>query len=258
LKKIYSFTFAIVLLTSLLTPNYAMAAVQLGSADSYQNFIVPATARYSDWLKGTTSTLDIEISNVLPNDILSDGVYAGWCIQPSITGLLHGESATIYSSLNQSNLPDDLIGLPWGKINYLLNHKIHKDGKTDIEFIKDVQTALWMLLGDENPEFGISPEAQQMFEAANNNADYEPVNGDYVAFIIYSDGMSTKEGDSVQEAIIEVQMILPPTPTPTDTITPPPACQPTVVQADFSGIVAGESVEGMGVVAPGLNTRVEY
>ena len=45
-----------------------------------------------------------------------------------------------------------------------------------------------MLLGDENPEFGISPEAQQMFEEANNNADYEPVNGDFVAFLIYSDG----------------------------------------------------------------------
>ena len=51
-----------------------------------------------------------------------------------------------------------------------------------------------------------------------------------------------------------------PTPSPTDTPTPtpsptdtPPACQPTVVVADFSQIAVGQSVEGMGVVAPDLN-----
>ena len=41
-----------------------------------------------------------------------------------------------------------------------------------------------------------------------------------------------------------------PTPTPTDT---PPVCQPTVVTADFSQIAVGQSVEGMGAVAPNLN-----
>lgn len=46
------------------------------------------------------------------------------------------------------------------------------------------------------------------------------------------------------------------TSTPTETVTPtttPPVCQPTVVTADFSQIAVGQSVEGMGVVAPGLN-----
>ncbi|MEO5886059.1 MAG: hypothetical protein ABIQ77_00205 [Anaerolineales bacterium] len=46
----------------------------------------------------------------------------------------------------------------------------------------------------------------------------------------------------------------PPTPTftPTGTITPP-VCTPVVVTANFSQIAIGASVEGLGVVAPGLN-----
>jgi len=43
-----------------------------------------------------------------------------------------------------------------------------------------------------------------------------------------------------------------PTPTPSPTSTPP-VCEPTVVAGDFSQIIVGGSVEGMGVVAPNLN-----
>jgi hypothetical protein len=46
----------------------------------------------------------------------------------------------------------------------------------------------------------------------------------------------------------------PPTPTFTPTATgTPPVCTPTVVTADFSGVGLGQSIEGMGVVAPNLN-----
>lgn len=50
------------------------------------------------------------------------------------------------------------------------------------------------------------------------------------------------------------------TPTPTNTATPTPTtpiCQPTIVTADFSQIAAGQSVEGMGRVAPGLNINAK-
>jgi len=47
------------------------------------------------------------------------------------------------------------------------------------------------------------------------------------------------------------------TPTDTPTLTPSPTstpvCQPTIVIADFSKVATGQSVEGMGVVAPNLN-----
>ena len=46
--------------------------------------------------------------------------------------------------------------------------------------------------------------------------------------------------------------VTPPTATPTGSITPP-VCTPVVVNADFSQIAVGGSIEGMGVVAPNLN-----
>lgn len=311
-----SLNFVLILLASLFLPNYVMAASQTELSDPNLDFGIPAMVEYSDWLKGTNSTLDIRLSAVPSNPDLPNGEYVGWCIQPRITGLLHNESATIYSSLSES-LPSDLTGLPWDKVNYVLNHKIRGAGKTDIEFFKDVQTAIWLLLGDQEPEFGISPEAQQMVDAAIAHAGYMPGNGDIVAFIVYSDGMSRKKKDFVQEVVIEVVLKLPdtetptptesetpvptsptptetpsetPTPTETVTITPtltetvtltptptgtstatitptltntptetptgtdtPPVCQPLVTAADFSRVAVGGSVEGMGVVASGLN-----
>jgi hypothetical protein len=211
--------FAVLNLVLSLFSTNAFAAPEISTFQSG----FPATAAYSDWLSGNNSTLDISLYNIPDEAGLPNGVYAGWCIQPRITGLLHGEQAVIYSSLAE-NLPPDLMDLPWDKINYVLNHKVRGEGKTDLEFFKDVQTAIWLLVGDTEPEFGVSPEAQEMIDAANANAGFTPGNGDLVALIVYSDGMSQKRSDFVQEVIIEVVFHLPSTetPLPTESATPSP------------------------------------
>ena len=283
-------------------------------------------------------------------DILN-GIYPGWCIQHYIVGVLQDQPATLYASTSP-NLPPDVAELPWNEINYVLNHKIQGPGKPTLEFIQDVQNAIWILLGEENP--AASLETQQMVANANAHPDYVPGEGEITAVIIYSDGMSTTDAHSVQEFIIEVKRNHTPTQTatptgtatlptetdttptetasptmtatlptetdttptetasptmtatlptetdttptetasptmtatlptgtdttptetasptmtatlptgtdttPTQTATPtetatPPICQPTVVTANFSQIAVGQSVEGMGVVAPGLD-----
>jgi hypothetical protein len=287
---------------------------------------VTATVNYGVWLEGAQSTLDISLSNIPADAGLSNGIYTGWCIQPWITGELHNKPAKLYTSLSNT-LPSDLSGLPWNEINYVLNHKIRGGQKSDLEFHKDVQTAILLLLGVTNPEFGISPEAQLMFDNAVTHSEYVPGNGDIVAVIVYSDGMSEKRSDRIQETIIEVRLIPQPTKTPTftstgtlptntPTFTPtstlptntstntatftptgtlptntptntltftptgtlptstptntatftptgtlptntptstPAVCQPTVIMSDFTKVTSGSSIEGMGVVAPGLN-----
>jgi len=233
-----------------------------------------ALVRYSDWLKGTNSTLNISISNLPADAGLANGTYSGWCVQAGITGLLYDKQAKLYDSMNTS-LPSDLSGLPWHEINYVLNHKIHGTGKTELEFHKDVQTAIWLLMGDTNLEFGISPEAQLMVDNARAHPDYIPGNGDLRAIIVYSDGITGQKTDKVQEVIIEVEVHLP-TPTSTSTSTPTvtssasvtptgsitstftptatsSACVPTVMTVDFSKVAVGASVEGMGAIAPNLN-----
>ena len=88
---------------------------------------------------------------------MPDGVYPGWCIQDHVNVDLHNQPGTLYSTIGGS-LPADVANLPWGKVNYVLNHKIRGAGKSDLEFFKDVQTAVWVSLGEPNPEFGISAD----------------------------------------------------------------------------------------------------
>ena len=102
------------------------------------------------------------------------------------------------------SLPADVAGLAWNKVNYMLNHKIRGAGTTNLAFLKDVQTAIWVLLGEQNPEFGVSATAQLMINAANANASYVPGSGDIVAVIVYSDGMTVTPG-SIQESICEMK-----------------------------------------------------
>jgi uncharacterized repeat protein (TIGR01451 family) len=186
------------------TRNYVIQAGDLGNA-AYLPEQQSANATYGPWLSGANSTMDITLSNVAPGSGVPGGVYTGWCIQANIVGGLYNQPATLYSSTGM-NLPSDVSGLSWNEINYVLNHKIRGAGKTDLEFHQDVQTAIWLLLGETDLEWGISPEALQMVAEANAHPDFVPVTGQTVAVIVYSDGMSTADPNSIQETILEVTL----------------------------------------------------
>ncbi len=134
----------------------------------------PTNATYGPWLGGANSTEDIILSGNAPGSDVPNGTYAGWCIEELITGSLYDQRATLYTSTYSNNLPSDVASLPWGKVNYILNHKMRGTGKTDSEFFKDVQTAIWVVLGEPTPTWGISFDAQQMIDAANANPGYVP------------------------------------------------------------------------------------
>ena len=59
------------------------------------------------------------------------------------------------------SLPADVAGLAWNKVNYVLNHKVRGAGKIEVAFFKDVQTAVWALLGEPHPQFGVNAAAQR-------------------------------------------------------------------------------------------------
>ena len=106
------------------------------------------------WLGGINSTEDVILSGNAPGSNVPNGTYAGWCIEEFINGNLSGQLRHLYTSTHL-NLPSDVAGLPWGKVNYILNHKLRGAGKTDSEFFKDVQTAIWVVLGEPTPTWGI-------------------------------------------------------------------------------------------------------
>jgi hypothetical protein len=181
------------------TRTYVVRSGDLGNVPALPSG-VPAIVDTGAWLQGRMSTQDTGIDGAAP--FVPAGVYPGWCIQDHVPRDLHGEGATLYSTLG--SLPADVAKLPWGWINHVLNHKLRGPGKTDLDFFKDVQTAIWLLVGERQPSFGISPEARQMVVAALAAPAFVPGPGDVVAVVIYSDGMGTAPG-TVQESIIEVR-----------------------------------------------------
>jgi uncharacterized repeat protein (TIGR01451 family) len=182
------------------TKSYTIKAKDLGGSTSTLNGVV-TNINTGEWLGGLVSTQDTTIAGAglgAPN-----GVYPGWCIQDHVPTDLHNQPGRLYSTVGVS-LPADVAGLAWNKVNYVLNHKIRAAGKTKLAFFKDVQTAVWVLIGEPAPQFGVNAAAQQMINEANAHPDYLPGAYDVVAVIIYSDGMTVRPG-SVQESIIEVQ-----------------------------------------------------
>ncbi len=185
--------------TTTATATYVIQPGDLGTVTNLPTGVV-AIINTGNWLQGVMSSQDTTVSDAAPG--IPDGLYPAWCIQDYIPNDLHNQPATLYSTIGGS-LPADVAALPWGKVNYVLNHKIRGAGATDLEFFKDVQTAIWVVLGEPNPEFGISATAQQMINEANANAGFVPGNRDVVAVIIYSDGMSS-DPNSIQESILEM------------------------------------------------------
>ncbi len=184
------------------TKNYVIQPKDLGNVVALPTGVV-ATVDTGQWLGGVMSTQDTTISNAGAG--VPSGIYPGWCIQDYVPTDLHNQPGTLYSTIGGS-LPADVAGIAWGKVNWVLNHKIRAPGANDTQFFKDVQTAVWVSVGEKNPEFGISPTAQQMITAANQHPDYVPGPGDVVAVIIYSDGMTIFPG-SIQESIIEMKLL---------------------------------------------------
>ena len=186
------------------TRSYTIKARDLGNVTSLPTGVI-ADIDTGAWLQGVMSTQDTGIHGAGP--VVLDGIYPAWCIQDYVPTDLHDQSARLYSTAGGS-LPADVAGLAWNKVNYALNHKIRGAGKSRLAFFKDVQTAVWVLLGEPNPEFGVSAAAQQMINEANAQSSFVPGPYDVVAVIVYSDGITVPiRSGEIQESIIEVQLL---------------------------------------------------
>jgi hypothetical protein len=180
------------------TAHYVIKASDLGSVLSLPSGVV-ANVDTGAWLQGVVSTQGTTISGAGPG--VPNGIYPGWCIQDHVPTDLHNQPATLYSTIG-GNLPADMAARHWNQINYALNHKIHGAGKSNLEFFKDVQTAIWVLNGEQNPEFGINATAQQMIDEANAHPSFVPGPSDVVAVIVYSDGIAAQIRSGKSESII--------------------------------------------------------
>ncbi len=134
----------------------------------------------------------ISTLGLVPNGYdVHNGIYPGWCVDRT-TGMNRGvpHSVKLYSSLSP---PEELNGINWIAINYILNHK-----QGDM---MDVQNAIWHFTEDNyTPQGGYSAVAQAMIDAANSHPGYDPLTGTVLAIICYR--QNDEEG--VQNSIIEL------------------------------------------------------
>ncbi|HWW83411.1 MAG TPA: SdrD B-like domain-containing protein, partial [Vicinamibacterales bacterium] len=183
------------------TASYTIKASDLGNTPALPTGVV-ANVNTGAWLQGVMSTQDTFISGAGPG--VPEGVYPGWCIEDHVPNDLHNQPGTLYSTIG-GNLPADVANLPWPEINYVLNHKIRGAGRSDLQFFEDVQTAIWLLLGENNgPDFGVSAQAQQMVNEGLAHPTFVPGPGDVVAVIIHSDGLNFNP-NGIQESILELK-----------------------------------------------------
>ena len=170
------------------------AATAVFAAGSLNLPASPVGVTHGTFENGANSIIDVTLNGVGAGYDVSNGTYPGWCVQDHIVGFM--DSAILYST-DDPNMPADAAGLPWDKINYILNHK---QGNSH-----DIQTAIWLVLGEPNPDWGISLAANAMFQAANaNGSGFVPAPGQIMAVLLYSDGFGTDNKYSDQELIIEV------------------------------------------------------
>ena len=198
-------TTVVPLATFTCTKNYITQAGDLGNVTSLPTGI-NANINTGVWLGGVNSTQDTKITGAGPG--VPNGTYSCWCIQDHVPADLHNQPAKLYSSIGGSlpaQLPSSSV---WNKVNYTLNHKIHGAGKTNLAFLKDVQTAVWVAIGEQNPEFGVNATAQQMINEANAHSSFVPGPDDVTAVVVYSDGIlplpKIRAGE-IQESVCEMK-----------------------------------------------------
>ena len=124
-------------------------------------------------------------------DLVEGVEFAMWCAEKNETIYYNTNyKAKVYSSLGLTNaMPAAMQTLPWGKLNWVMNHK---DGFTNDQ----VQNALWYLIGQ-----GGGAQVAGLTDAAV--ANWQPSVGDWAILAFDADGLNPNT-PKVQLMIVRV------------------------------------------------------
>jgi len=166
----------------------------------------PVSVVHGPWLGAILGgTIDITLSGVPVGYDVSDGTYVGWCSEDNFQpDAGPGLSTVLYDSTDTpAALPPTYQGVPWNKVNYLLNHKLGT--------LQEIQAALWIIMNTDasSPTFPTTPTVTAMVTDADTfGGAFVPSYGQVVAVIIYADGLGAygASPDNFQDTLIEVQV----------------------------------------------------
>jgi hypothetical protein len=200
-------------------PMAMVAVLMLGVTTTFAAGILslppdPVAATHGPWNHGSNSTLDITLKLVpegFPHGYhVTNGAYAGWCLEDNHrSDAPPGSTVTLLDSADKDPLncdPGGFPDVPWEEVNYLLNHQQGAMGDIPAT-IEDIQAALWIVAGTDNPgggTFPVTPEVTALvIDAQLYGPGFLPAAGNVVAVILFSDGLGP---DGYQDTIIEVPL----------------------------------------------------
>lgn len=126
---------------------------------------------------GTNYWFDFTLSDV-PSAYydVENGTYSGWCVDKDLEMSRGVNHQVILKSSFDTIIGDGFDGLPWHKINYIINHR---DGYSR----NNTQIAIWYFTNNVNiSSYG---DAQALVDAANENGvNYVPESGQKLAIPI--------------------------------------------------------------------------
>jgi len=173
----------------------------------------PVAAEHGPWNQGSNSTIDITLSGipaVVPPYHVTDGTYAGWCIEDNHRAdVPDGDLVILLDSTDEDPLvcdPGNFPGVPWDEINFLLNNQQGAMGDIPAT-IEDIQAAMWIIAGTDDPSSPTFPETPEVTALVADTQLYGPgfmpAGGEVVAVILCSDGLGP---NGWQDTIIEVPL----------------------------------------------------
>jgi hypothetical protein len=157
---------------------------------------------------GPNSYFDIMFTDIVGVfDVANNIHYLGWCVDPWGDS---GDMNKAYLYCTAGSLPSEALGIPWDKINYLLNHKIVHDPITQAD-VMGIQYALWNLVAGDivitHPDWWTA-DAQDMYADANaNGSGFTPGPNQVVGVLLVpTEGYTISPYDlgTAQEMMIEL------------------------------------------------------
>jgi hypothetical protein len=153
------------------------------------------------------SYLTINLANITGTYSVTNGNYLGWCVDDPDTLIFEAQLPKPLLSSYDPSASTIYPGVPWPKINYILNHK---QGT-----FQDIQEAIWKTIFPSNPgHFPVTTAVTNMINGAAANPNFIPAQGGVVAVIIQFDGPV----GNLQDVAIEVQIPITTNQTPPPTI----------------------------------------
>jgi len=142
-----------------------------------------------------SSYLTVQVTNAAAGYSVGNGNYLGWCVDDPDSNIFEVALPRPMISSYDPQASALYPAVPWGKVNYILNHK---QGT-----FQDVQQAIWMVIFPSNPgHFPVTAAVTSMVAGANSNPNFVSGSLQQVAVIVQLDGPSGP--GTLQDYIMEV------------------------------------------------------